>query len=51
MSKTLISTKIATDCDTKKQYLFLQAINHIGVSIMSEAEEKRLNKDKNNDAF
>ncbi|UUE29174.1 hypothetical protein LXL84_15225 [Klebsiella pneumoniae] len=37
--------KIATDCDTKTISI-LQAINHIGVSIMSEAEEKRLNKDK-----
>ncbi|MBL2092274.1 hypothetical protein ELF06_29415, partial [Klebsiella pneumoniae] len=36
--------KIATDCDTKTISI-LQAINHIGVSIMSEAEEKRLNKD------
>lgn len=37
--------KIATDCDTKTISI-LEAINHIGISIMTEVEEKRLNKDK-----
>lgn len=38
-------SKIATDCDTKTISI-LEAINQIGVSIMCEVEEKRLNKDK-----
>ena len=37
--------KIATDCDTKTISI-LEAINHIGVSIMNEVEEKNLNKNK-----
>ncbi len=37
--------KIATDCDTKTISI-LQAINHIGISIMSEIEEKSLDKNK-----
>lgn len=37
--------KIATDCDTKTISI-LQAINHIGISIMSEVEEKSLDKNK-----
>ena len=37
--------KIATDCDAKTISI-LEAINHIGISIMSEAEEKSLDKNK-----
>lgn len=37
--------KIATDCDTKTISI-LEAISHIGVSIMSEVEGKNLNKNK-----
>ncbi|WP_438898075.1 hypothetical protein [Enterobacter asburiae] len=37
--------QIATDCDTKTISL-LEAINHLGFSIMNEAEEKNIDKNK-----
>ncbi|EQB1743707.1 TPA: hypothetical protein U2Q62_003495 [Citrobacter amalonaticus] len=37
--------QIATDCDTKTISL-LEAINHLGISIMSETEEKKIDKNK-----